>query len=68
MTQGELAAYIDSNLRERGVNVVLSGGACVAIYSSHQYVSKDLDFIAQFSLDSKTIASVMKALGFMPKG
>jgi hypothetical protein len=68
MTQGELAAYIESNLRKSGVNVVLSGGACVAIYSNHQYVSKDLDFIAQFSLDSKTIASVMKSLGFMPKG
>ncbi len=68
MTQGELAAYIDSNLRKNGVNVVLSGGACVAIYSNHQYVSKDLDFIAQFSLDPKKIASVMKSLGFMPKG
>ena len=60
MTLGELAAYIDTHLREHGINVVLSGGACVAIYSDHQYVSKDLDFIAQFTIDH---AEVQTAVG-----
>ena len=41
MSLGELAAFIDSNLRKKGIDVVLSGGACVAIYSDHRYVSKD---------------------------
>jgi hypothetical protein len=27
MTQGELAAFIQSHLREKGIDVVLSGGA-----------------------------------------
>ena len=38
MTQGELAAYIDSHLLEKGINVVLSGGACVAIYRDYKYM------------------------------
>ncbi|MEJ2487984.1 MAG: hypothetical protein P8Y68_19885 [Anaerolineales bacterium] len=68
MTQGELAAFIDSHLKESGIHVVLSGGACVAIYSDHKYVSKDLDFIAQFNLDGKKISAAMKTLGFELKG
>ena len=51
MSQGELAAYVDTHLKKKGVAVILSGGATVAIYSDTKYVSKDLDFVAQFSLD-----------------
>lgn len=68
MTQGELAAYIDSHLCRNGIKVVLSGGASAAIYSDHKYVSKDLDFIAQFTLDHKKIAAVMDELGFELRG
>lgn len=65
---GELAAYIDSHLRKRGINVVLSGGACVTIYSNHKYVSKDLDFIAQFTLDGKKVQTAMEEMGFELRG
>ncbi len=68
MTQGELAATIDSYLRECGINVVLSGGACVAIYSDHKYVSKDLDFIELFTVDHAKVESCMKRLGFELRG
>lgn len=68
MTQGELAAYIDSHLKKRGISVVLSGGACVAIYSGFVYVSKDLDFIARYSLDHKKISIAMKEIGFIKEG
>jgi hypothetical protein len=68
MTQGELAAYIDTNLRNNGIYVVLSGGACVAVYSSYKYVSKDLDFIAVFTLDHKKVESLMKEIGFEKQG
>jgi hypothetical protein len=67
MSLGELAAYIDSHLQERGIDVVLSGGGCVAIYSDHIYISKDLDFIAQYSLDRTKINSAMNDLGFEQK-
>lgn len=68
MNQGELAAYIDTHLREKGIQVVLSGGASVAIYSNYQYVSEDLDFIARFSIDHKKVESSMKAIGFQRQG
>ena len=45
MTNAELAAFVESHLRERGIEVVLSGGACVSIYSNGKYVSSDLDLI-----------------------
>lgn len=45
MTDGELAAYVATHLRSKGIEVVLSGGACVSIYSSRKYVSMDLDLI-----------------------
>lgn len=68
MTQGEFAAFIDTHLRDSGINVVLSGGATVAIYSDYKYVSKDLDFIARFTLDHTKIESVMKEIGFERRG
>ncbi len=45
MSTGELAAYIYSYLKEHGIEAVLSGGACVTIYSQNRYISQDLDFI-----------------------
>jgi hypothetical protein len=39
MSVGELAAFISTHLKENGLEVVLSGGSCVAIYSHNQYVS-----------------------------
>ena len=68
MTQGEFAAFIDSHLRKSGITVVLSGGACVAIYSDYKYVSKDLDFIGRYLLDHKKISLAMKEMGFNKKG
>ncbi len=68
MSLGELAAYVDTHLRENGINVVLSGGAAVAIYSGHKYVSKDLDFIGRFDIDHNKVESVMKEIGFDKRG
>ena len=68
MNLGELAAFIDTHLYKKGINVVLSGGACVAIYSDHKYVSKDLDFIGRFSIDHKKVESVMLEIGFGKQG
>lgn len=45
MTQSEIGAFVQSYLREKGITVVLSGGALVSIYSSNKYVSRDLDMV-----------------------
>jgi len=38
MTVGEFGAYIASHLKSCGVDVVLTGGSCVTIYSNNRYI------------------------------
>jgi hypothetical protein len=68
MTQFELAAYVQTHLRARGIDVILSGGASVAFYSSNQYVSADLDLVNAYFAKSPAIRETMLALGFTGKG
>lgn len=67
MSVGELAAYISSHLRECGIEVVLSGGSCVMIYSAGKYVSMDLDFIDTRFATRRDIKEAMSAIGFTPE-
>ena len=68
MTAAELAAYVQSHLATKGIRVVLSGGACVSIYSSNQYVSLDLDLVNVYMEDSGKIRQVMEEIGFSEQG
>jgi hypothetical protein len=68
MTQAELGAFIQSQLREKGIEVVLSGGAAVAIYSNDTYVSKDLDLINIYGVSRRKIRDAMMPLGFYEAG
>lgn len=64
MSVGELGAYIATHLRGRGIDVVLSGGSCVTIYSEGKYVSQDLDFIETRFATSSEIRDAMFEIGF----
>ncbi|MGA2507484.1 MAG: hypothetical protein ABSF80_08420 [Chitinispirillaceae bacterium] len=64
MTLGELAAFVCSHLRKNGIRAVLSGGACVSIYSHSRYQSSDLDFIANFSASRAKMREVLGEIGF----
>lgn len=64
MTLGELAAYVCTHLRNRGINVVLSGGACVSIYTKNRYQSYDLDFIENIPTSRKKIKKALSEIGF----
>jgi len=68
MTQAEVGAYVQSYLRQQGIDVVLSGGAVVAIYTSGKYVSQDLDFVNRYSASRKLIGNAMEELGFQDAG
>ena len=68
MTQGELGAYVQSHLREKGIEVVLSGGAAVGIYTNDRYVSKDLDLINIYAVNRKHIRTAMDEIGFQEEG
>jgi hypothetical protein len=67
MSIGELAACISSHLRQCGIDVVLSGGSCVAIYSAGKYVSEDLDFIDTRFATLREISAAMLVIGFVPE-
>lgn len=64
MTPTELAGFIGEHLNKHGINVVLSGGACVAYYSEGKYVSLDLDFVNVYSAGLKKIQVAMSEIGF----
>ncbi|MGA2503157.1 MAG: hypothetical protein ABSG01_03595 [Anaerolineales bacterium] len=68
MTQAEVAAYVQNHLRNKGINVVLTGGATVAIYSSNKYVSKDIDMVIVSLENRKNIIEAMKEIGFSEIG
>jgi len=68
MNEAELSAYIQSHLKKSGIEVVLSGGSAVTIYSNNKYVSKDLDLINVYATKYKKIKTLMLELGFQEKG
>jgi hypothetical protein len=68
MNQGELAAYVQTGLRERGIETILSGGAAVALYSRNKYVSLDLDLVNAYFAKPAHIRGVMEQIGFYEVG
>ncbi len=67
MSRAELGAFVQEHLRNNGIDMVLSGGACVSIYSQGKYVSMDLDMIHTSLLKPKRqrIREAMAELGFI---
>lgn len=64
----ELAAYISHYLRDNGVVNVLTGGACVSIYTNNRYQSYDLDFVNIEEVPISRITSILKEIGYEEKG
>jgi hypothetical protein len=64
MSTGELAAFISTHLKRNGIDVVLSGGSCVSIFSENKYVSGDLDFIEFGSISIRKLKRVLGEIGF----
>lgn len=65
MSLGELAAYVCTHLRKNGIRCVLTGGACVSIYTENRYESYDLDFIENVSSKRKDIIKALARIGFI---
>jgi hypothetical protein len=64
MSLGELAAFVCSHLKSRGIRVVLSGGSCVSLYASDRYVSMDLDFIELLHTTRRQLKKALAEIGF----
>ena len=64
MTQPEIAAFVQAHLHTQSIEVVLSGGAVVGLYSSGKYVSRDIDLVNVRFADMRSIEQAMEAIGF----
>ena len=64
MSLGELAAYVCTHLQKNGIHCVLTGGACVSIYTENRYKSFDLDFIENVASKRKDIIVALSKIGF----
>ena len=67
MSIGEIAAHVADHLRQNGINVVLTGGSCVSIYTENRYLSYDLDFIEEGKTTRKRIAACLREIDFQEK-
>jgi len=68
LTQRELAAFVSDHLRASGIDTVLTGGACVTIYTRNRYESYDLDFVNVAAAPPARIAAALLQIGFAPEG
>lgn len=60
----EFAILISDYLSSNGIDTVLSGGACVSIYTKNKYISYDLDFVLLSSEEQKKVKYVLAEIGF----
>jgi hypothetical protein len=63
-----LAAIVSEACRKNGIEIVLSGGACVSIYTRNRYESFDLDFVLAVESDRRKVGPALEELGFRRDG
>lgn len=68
MNQAEIAAYVQTHLEKTGIEVVLSGGAAVGIFSDGEYVSKDIDLVNTLFENRRNLDKAMNEIGFSAIG
>jgi hypothetical protein len=68
MSLRDLAVFISDHCRRNGIEVVLSGGACVSIYTHNKYLSYDLDFVLLRYTSQKKVKTTMESVGFREDG
>lgn len=60
----DFAIVISDYLIKNGIDVVLSGGACVTIYTKNKFMSYDLDFVLVSSDKQKDAKHLLTDIGF----
>jgi hypothetical protein len=64
----DLAAIVCDACLKSGIPVVLSGGACVSIYTDNKYASYDLDFVIESPVNRNKVRAVLAGLGYRQEG
>lgn len=62
MSEEELAGLVCQALQTAGITVILTDGACVAIWSKGKYVSHDLDFIEEGTVPRRKVRDALKRI------
>ena len=65
---GMVAAAVAAGLRDRGIQAVLTGGACASLYSDGAYHSRDLDFVVIGGTTQALMDAAMAVSGFARRG
>ena len=60
----ETASYVCTKLQENDIDVILSGGSCMEIYTQSNFSSFDIDLIMIKQVAFNKIEKVMLSLGF----
>ncbi len=68
LSLARLAAIVSDACHKNSVEVVLSGGACVSIFTKNLYESYDLDFVLRSPVARRRIREIMGELGFSEDG
>jgi hypothetical protein len=68
MTQAEFGAFVQTQLKKKGIEVILSGGAAVALYSNNQYVSEDIDLINIYGVNRRKLREAMMEIECYEEG
>jgi len=64
----DLALLICDYLAKNSIETVLTGGACVTIYTAFEYVSFDLDFVLLSYTSRRKVKSLLERIGFRQEG
>lgn len=67
MSLEELAAFVSAHLASRGIEVVMTGGACVTMYSDNKYQSMDIDLVNMDGISMREVVRAMAEIGFCEK-
>jgi hypothetical protein len=64
LTIEDFAIAVSDYLRREGIETVLSGGACVSIYTQNKYTSYGLDFVLISRDREKDLKNLLLKIGF----
>lgn len=64
LSLGDLAFLVSDHFRKRSIEALLTGGACVSLYTKNAYRSFDLDFVLRHHQEPRRIKAAMEELGF----
>jgi hypothetical protein len=67
LTLQDLAYMVSDHLRKKAIDTILTGGACVTLYTKNAYSSFDLDFVLRSNQEPRLIKAAMEELGFQLK-